>query len=74
MMQTNFENLDETEMIYHHGFKLNNSIKENMYESLYLIEQFNCLDELTIDELDRLVNSIQSLKRIFKTLLKKNNK
>ena len=74
MMQPNFENLDEIQMIYHHGFSLKRTIEENMYDSLYLIEQFDCLDELTIDELDRLVNSIQSLKRIFKTLLKKNNK
>jgi hypothetical protein len=74
MMQTNFENLDEIQSINRHGFSLKKTLKENMYDSLYLIEQFDCLDELTIDELDRLVNSIQSLKRIFKTLLKKNNK
>jgi len=70
-MKTNFKSLDEIEMMYHHGFKLKQSNIENMYESLYLIEQFNCLDELSIDELDRLANSIQSLKRIFKTLFRK---
>ncbi len=70
-MKTNFESLEEFEMMYHHGFKIELPIEESMYECFYIIEQFSCLDELSVEELDRLSNSIKSLKRIFTILLLK---